>query len=77
MNLHMLRTLAGTSIALVDYTLDNRVLTPLLITQKPRYSVYFFQRITFINLSSIPLLQVFVELYLMILDGPYSHFSNN
>ena len=35
----MLRTLFGTSIALIDSTLDDRGLTPLLLNQKPRYSV--------------------------------------
>ena len=35
----MLRTLFGTSIALIDSTLDDRGLTPLLLNQKPRYAV--------------------------------------
>ena len=38
-NLHISRDLVGTYIALIAYTLDDRGLTPLLLTQKPRYSV--------------------------------------
>ena len=38
-NLRTSRTLVGMSIALITSTLDESGLTPLLLTQKPRYSV--------------------------------------
>ena len=39
MNRHMSVTLVGKSMALMAYTLDDRGITPLLLTQKLRYSV--------------------------------------
>ena len=74
----MLRTLFGTSIALIDSTLDDRGLTPLLLNQKPRYAVSVhpmkdFSAFTF-NPNSASLCRTISNAFYMVLR---SVFSNN
>ena len=76
MNLRTFRTSVGKFIALIAFILDNRGLTPLLVTHKPRYSVFVRPKNDFLHLLLIPLPRVFVELYILILDGPSSRFIN-
>ena len=76
MNLCMLRTLVGTSISLISFMLENRGLTSLFITKKPRYSVYVFSNNDFYEFALILLHQFFVEIYLMHLDGTLTHFDS-
>ena len=77
-NLSMLRTLVGTSIYLIDSTLDDRGLAPSLINHKPRYSVSVhpeneFSAFTF-NPDSASLCRTLSNYFYMVLR---SVFSNN
>ena len=73
-NLRRSRTLVGTSIALIDSTLDDSGLTPLFLTQKPRYSVYVRPKKDFSAFTFNPAYMSLCEPCLRLLDDLWNYF---
>ena len=53
-NLRMACTLVGASIDLIAHTFENNGLNPILLTQKPIYSVYFCPKKDFYEFTFNP-----------------------